>query len=118
MTLYVNRNTSLISALETATTNLETSVRMNTLLIENLDTELDSLKLRVEEIEKVIQELSELKQRVSSIESEMASDDIKQLAMEARLLELESLDTNTKEKKEKKEKENKGKSEDAPGQNK
>ena len=92
-------------------------ISQNTLLIENLDSEYSSLQMRVESVEEVSANLEELKLRVSAIETEIKSDDIKQLDFEARIAALESLDTNTKEKKEKKEKE-KGKSEDAPGQNK
>ena len=101
----INSNTELIKALDMSgiSTNT-TAITNNSVLIISLDSELKALKLRVTAIEELDVKLVELTNRVTSLEtsnasilSEIASDDEKQLDLEARLASLEQLDHHSHE---------------------
>jgi len=106
-------NSSLISSLQNALSSLEISVQANTILIKNLDTEFQSLRLRVDKIEKLLEELKEIKSRLGILEvskdgiiAEIEADNIKQADFERRISDLEE---ELKKDKDKKDKDNKGK---------
>lgn len=90
----VSDNTTLITALQSTLTNqistLNSALNTNIQSIEDLNTDLDSLNLRVIELEKNNTEIALLKEEVSSILSELEADDITQLDFEDRLSALEA----------------------------